>query len=566
MKKYRSLPIGQEDFSRIIDKNVFYIDKTNFIKEWWEDQSIVTLITRPRRFGKTLTMNMVEHFFSIKYANEAQVFQDLDISKDKDMMALQGTYPVIFVSFATVKQKSYNNFITAIKKLFSDLYEKFSYIMQSDYFDKSEKKLYESIRDRTADEVLYQSAIYDLSKYLYRYYGKRVIILCDEYDTPMIEAYTHGYWREAVEFFQVTFHAALKGNEYLERGLLTGITKVTHESLFSDLNNLSVVTTMTERYETSFGFTEEEVFHALDEYELSAQKENVKLWYDGFIFGKKKDIYNPWSIISYLKWKKFEPYWVNTGGTTIIDHLIKNSATDVKEDFEKLLNQESITVIFDESITYEQLNGNANAIFSWLATAGYLKIEKELSNMGMGFFEVKRYEMKLTNLEVRVAIRTLIARWFTTSMEDYTNFVYHLVKTGNLSETQKSAEKVTKCVFSFYDVGKGKDIIEEIERFYHGFILGLLAGVGDDYIVTSNRESGFGRYDVCIEPRNRKEDAVILEFKVFEEADKTLENTARGARKQIEDRAYETDFIKKGFTKVRKYGFGFKGKEVLIIE
>ncbi len=562
LKKNRGIAIGVEEFDRIISRKSFYVDKTHFIKEWWEDDAGVTLITRPRRFGKTLMMSTVECFFSNQHDNSADLFQGLSIENESELMALQGTYPVINISFGSVKQPTYDKFENDMAYIISDLYRVHDYLLQSERLDDGEKAEFTKIKNRMADASEYQRGIENLSYYLHKHFGKRAIILIDEYDTPMIEAYTQGYWREAVEYFKVIFHTAFKGNKYLEKGLLTGITKVTHESLFSDLNNLKVVTPMTRKYEDCFGFTEKEVFAALDEYGLSDKKADVKLWYDGFIFGKQRDIYNPWSIICFLDEQELRPYWVNTGGTGIINHLIKSSSNDVKRDFERLLNQESILVTLDESITYEELKGDSNSIFSWLAIAGYMRMERPVESYAARM----RYEMKLTNMEVREAIRTLIMRWFDGSNGDYTNFLYHLVKTGNLSEAKKAAEYVTRCVFSFYDVGNGDDINDQIERFYHGFILGILAGLNDDYMVHSNRESGFGRYDVCIEPRNNKEDGVILEFKVFEESDKTLETTAKKALTQICDKDYEAELRQRGFTKIRKYGFGFKGKEVFIVE
>ena len=318
----RKISIGKQDYESLITSGCFYVDKTYFIKEWWESQDDVTLITRPRRFGKTLNMSMLEYFFSNKYAGRGDLFEGLSIWNDEKYRQLQGTYPVIFISFAGVKQNNYSDTVKKIKKCIVELYNKYDYIMESDIFNNNEKELYTLIKD-TMDDVTAQGALNTLSNYLSRYYKKKVIILFDEYDTPMQEAYVNGYWEELVGFTRSLLNSTFKTNPYLERAIMTGITRVSKESIFSDLNNLEVVTTLSTKYETAFGFTENEVFNALDEQGLPDEKKTVKKWYDGFIFGKQKDIYNPWSIINFLDKRQYDTYWADSSSNGLINNLVQ---------------------------------------------------------------------------------------------------------------------------------------------------------------------------------------------------------------------------------------------------
>ena len=338
----RTVGIGIQDFAKMITNDCFYVDKTEFIREWWESMDDVTLITRPRRFGKTLNMSMLEQFFSVDYAGHGELFQGLSIWKDEKYRKLQGTYPVISLSFANMKERDYKTTREKMNRLLNNLYVKYLFLKYSDVLTDTDRAFFDRILAVEISDSDATLALYQLSDYLYRYYGKKAIILLDEYDTPMQEAYVGGYWEEIVGFTRSLFNSSFKTNPWLERAVMTGITRVSKESIFSDLNNLEVVTSTSDKYVTSFGFTEEEVFAALEECGLSAEKEKVRHWYDGFIFGKQKDIYNPWSIINFLDKGRYGTYWANTSSNSLVGKLIREGSRAVKEKFEGLLQGETI--------------------------------------------------------------------------------------------------------------------------------------------------------------------------------------------------------------------------------
>ena len=558
--------IGKQDYESLIKSGCFYVDKTYFIKEWWESQDDVTLITRPRRFGKTLNMSMLECFFSNKYAGRGDLFEGLSIWNDEKYRQLQGTYPVIFISFAGVKQNNYLDTVKKIKKCIVELYNKYDYIIKSDIFNNNEKELYALVKD-TMDDVTAQGALNTLSNYLSRYYKKKVIILFDEYDTPMQEAYVNGFWNELVDFIRSLFNSTFKTNPYLERAVMTGITRISKESIFSDLNNLNVITTTNDEYNTSFGFTENEVFAALDEAGLSEKKDDVKLWYDGFTFGKHKDIYNPWSITNFLKEKKLRPYWASTSSNGLVSRLIQTAASEVKQMMEDLISGKDIVVNFDEQIVFGQLDTDESAIWSLLMASGYLKPDTVEYR---GELMEPWYHLSITNLETRSMFYSMFKGWFKVSASNYNAFVGALLK-GSLKEMNGYMNDVALSTFSNFDTGKHPSERTQPERFYHGFVLGLLVELRDIYEVKSNRESGYGRYDVMLIPKNndKKYNAIIIEFKVFDSCDEsTLEDTAKSALRQIEEKNYDAELILLGIPKerIRHYGFAFEGKKVLIIE
>ena len=564
----RTIGIGIQNFDKIREENYFYIDKTDFIREWWESGDDVTLITRPRRFGKTLNMSMLEQFFSVDYKERGDLFEGLSIWKDEKYRRLQGTYPVISLSFARVKERDYLSTKQRICTLIAELYNAHWYLLESNVLKENEKKDYIKITEEKGNmpEVIATSAIHNLSDYLSRYYGKKVIILMDEYDTPMQEAYVNGFWDEIVSFTRSLFNSTFKTNPYLERAIMTGITRVSKESIFSDLNNLQVVTTTSNAYATAFGFTEEEVFDALEECGYSDKKEEVKRWYDGFIFGEQKDIYNPWSILNFLDKGKIDIYWANTSSNSLVGKLIREGDGETKELFEELLRGNVIKCSIDEQIVYNQLDDDVDAVWSLLVASGYLKILSYEALNEISEDEDPQYELTFTNMEVRRMFRGIVKGWFKSAKRDYNEFVKALLK-GDIKAMNVYMNRVALQTFSYFDTGKNPSF-DGPERFYHGFVLGLIVDLAEEYIVTSNRESGFGRYDVVIEPKvAKKNPAFILEFKVYDGDDEeTLSDTVTAALAQIEDKKYEADLIARGILSenIRKYGFAFEGKKVLI--
>ena len=561
----RTVGIGYQNYQEIIEDNAFYIDKTLFIKEWRESLDRVTLITRPRRFGKTLNMSMVEQFFSLDYAGRSDLFENSNIWKEEKFRSLQGKLPVISLSFANVKETTFAAAKTRICQILSDLYNKREFLKDSNILTENDLNYFSRVSEAMT-ETDATISLHKLCDFMQRHYKRKVIILLDEYDTPMQEAYINGYWDEMVSFTRNLFNSTFKTNPFLDRAIMTGITRISKESIFSDLNNLEVITTTSEEYADAFGFTEAEVFAALDEFGLTDKAQEVKLWYDGFTFGRLTDIYNPWSIINYLSKKKAGLYWANTSSNRLIGKLLQEGNREVKKAFEGLLNGHHLITPIDEQIVYDQLDTNEWAIWGLLLASGYLKVVsfesyEEIEND----FDEAKYELDLTNLEVRRMFGQLIKGWFAESRADYNDFIKALLL-NDLKAMNVYMNRVSSEMFSYFDTGK-KPSKQEPERFYHGFVLGLIVVLADRYIITSNRESGFGRYDVMLEPKKQADDAMILEFKVQDtENEAELYDTVKAALEQIDKKDYASNLVAKGILpdKIRKYGFAFCGKKVLI--
>lgn len=504
------ISIGKQNFVSLRENDCFYIDKTDLICKWWESKDEITLITRPRRFGKTLNMSMLNCFFSNQFTGREDLFKGLAVWKKEKYRKMQGTYPVIFLSFAAIKGSNYEDARDGIIMAINEAYSEHRYLLESNELTDGERKCFEEldyyaknpgIKKQVANDTIC-NAVKNLANCLSRYYKKKVIILLDEYDTPMQEAYLYGYWKEFTAFIRSLFNATFKTNPYLERAMMTGITRVSKESVFSDLNNLNVVTTTSTEYETCFGFSEEEVFQALEERGMNNQKKLVKSWYDGFVFGNTHDIYNPWSITNFLDKKQVRPYWADTSSNSMIDELIRKASTDIKEKMEELLQGKEIVVNFDEQIVFEQL-------------------------------------------------------------DNYNQFMKALLS-DDIDAMNYYMNQIIMTTFSYFDVGQN-----EPERFYHGFVLGLIADQTDIYEIQSNRESGFGRYDVMIPKikETKKYPAIIMEFKVRNiKREESLEDTVQTAMTQIKEKCYDAELYDRGLKKeeIHHYGFAFEGKKVLI--
>ena len=502
------ISIGKQNFVSLRENDCFYIDKTDLICKWWESKDEITLITRPRRFGKTLNMSMLNCFFSNQFTGREDLFKGLAVWKKEKYRKMQGTYPVIFLSFAAIKGSNYEDARDGIIMAINEAYSEHRYLLESNELTDGERKCFEEldyyaknpgIKKQVANDTIC-NAVKNLANCLSRYYKKKVIILLDEYDTPMQEAYLYGYWKEFTAFIRSLFNATFKTNPYLERAMMTGITRVSKESVFSDLNNLNVVTTTSTEYETCFGFSEEEVFQALEERGMNNQKKLVKSWYDGFVFGNTHDIYNPWSITNFLDKKQVRPYWADTSSNSMIDELIRKASTDIKEKMEELLQGKEIVVNFDEQIVFEQL-------------------------------------------------------------DNYNQFMKALLS-DDIDAMNYYMNQIIMTTFSYFDVGQN-----EPERFYHGFVLGLIADQTDIYEIRSNRESGFGRYDVMMIPKikeTKKYPAIIMEFKVRNiKREESLEDTVQTALTQIKENCYDAELYDRGLKKeeIHHYGFAFEGKK-----
>ena len=555
----RTVSIGNDDFADLRRYDSFYIDKTDFISKWWNSRDKVTLITRPRRFGKTLNLNMVERFFSNLHDDQEALFGRLAIWQDEEMRKLAGQFPVIFLSFAKIKNNNFTDTRRRLAGIVSEAYSVHRHLLHSEILlDAEKEQVLQGITKIEPEDAA--DALGRLCRFLSIHCGgKKVIILLDEYDTPMQEAYVHGYWDELVDFTRNLFNAAFKTNPYLDRALMTGITRVSRESLFSDLNNLKVITTTSKEFDTSFGFTEQEVFDAMDEFGLS-NKEDVKYWYDGFTFGRTQGLYNPWSITQFLDEDgKLAPYWTNTSSNSLAGKLIREGSADLKKDFETLLSGGTVTARIKEEVVFSELTGNKNSVFSLLMATGYLKPVHADDEI---------YTLALTNYETKRMFEDMVRRWFDKTESQYNDFIKALLL-GDIKWMNTFMNEIALQTFSSFDTGRNPSKTEP-ERFYHGFVLGLMVELKDRYHIRSNRESGFGRYDVMMEPLDTaKNHAILMEFKVYDpDEENSLQDTVQAALQQIDQKKYAQELIDRGFPadRIRSYGFAFEGKKVLIGE
>ena len=548
----QGIGIGISDFKMLRLRNNYFIDKSMYIKDIIDNQSGVVLITRPRRFGKTLNMSMLRYYFDIKEKNNKELFNGLKImEQDEYYTSKLGYYPVIYLTLKDVNDVSHDKMILDLKTAMINMYKEHMYLLDSNKIYDFEKQKIQDILYAREDEVLLKNAVKDLSEYLNRYYERPVILLIDEYDVPIQAAYVEGYYEDAIKFLKTFYGTTFKDNPYLEKAILTGVSRIAKESLFSGMNNFKVYTIMDNEFADDFGITEDEMKKIIKDFNIQDEEKEIKKWYDGYNIGNVEGIYNPWSILNYLTDKELKPYWVNTSSNDLIKRILEKSTT-LKEQMERLLKDEAIEATIDLETIIVGIENKEENIWGLMLQTGYLKVEETVS------LEERRYKVKLPNNEIKDLIRGIIREWFSNKVlgNDLRSILQDLVSL-NLKEFEKKFRVLVEEMFSYMDVGKNT-----AENFYHAFVLGILVGLKDTYYVNSNRESGFGRYDIMLEPKDKNGNSFIMEFKVMENMEeKTIEDTVENAKKQIEEKGYEENLKERGFTNITKMVYAFNGKE-----
>ena len=548
----QGIGIGISDFKMLRLRNNYFIDKSMYIKDIIDNQSGVVLITRPRRFGKTLNMSMLRYYFDIKEKNNKELFNGLKIMEQEEYYTSKlGYYPVIYLTLKDVNDINHDKMILDLKTAMINMYKEHMYLLDSNKIYDFEKQKIQDILYAREDEVLLKNAVKDLSEYLNRYYERPVILLIDEYDVPIQAAYVEGYYEDAIKFLKTFYGTTFKDNPYLEKAILTGVSRIAKESLFSGMNNFKVYTIMDNEFADDFGITEDEMKKIIKDFNIQDEEKEIKKWYDGYKIGNVEGIYNPWSILNYLTDKELKPYWVNTSSNDLIKRILEKSTT-LKEQMERLLKDEAIEATIDLETIIVGIENKEENIWGLMLQTGYLKVEETVS------LEERRYKVKLPNNEIKDLIRGIIREWFSNKVlgNDLRSILQDLVSL-NLKEFEKKFRVLVEEMFSYMDVGKNT-----AENFYHAFVLGMLVGLKDTYYVNSNRESGFGRYDIMLEPKDKNGNSFIMEFKVMENMEeKTIEDTIENAKKQIEEKRYEENLKERGFTNITKMVYAFNGKE-----
>ncbi|KDE69301.1 AAA family ATPase [Fusobacterium necrophorum] len=548
LNQIKGLPNGISDFKILREKNYYYVDKSTLIEELQQEIGKTILFTRPRRFGKTLNMSMLQYFWNIQHAEEnRKLFHGLKIENSPHIMD-QGKYPVIYLSFKDIKERSWEECKKEIKKLLSDLYDKYHFLRES--LNQRDLKYFDDIW-LEKEESSYSNALKDLSKYLCQYYQKKVVILIDEYDTSILSAYEHGYYEEAISFFRTFYSAALKDNEYLQIGIMTGILRVAKEGIFSGLNNLSVYSILDEKYSSYFGLTEKEVREALEYYELDYNIQEVKEWYDGYLFGNT-EMYNPWSIISYMANKKIEAYWIGTSSNALINQMLEKARkeeSDIFQKLESLFQGKSILQQIQKGSDFHDLV-HVEEVWQLFLYSGYLTIEREQEQ---GF-----YQLRIPNKEVYSFFQESFIQKFLGNVTNFSALVIALMQ-KQWARFEEMLQTVMMNSFSYFD------ITMEDEKIYHVFMIGLLSVLQGEYYIHSNKESGFGRYDISMEPRDNKKSGFILEFKLAK-SEEELEKKAKEALEQIESKKYITEMKEREISNILGLGIAFYGKKVKIAQ
>ena len=549
----KAVPVGIEDFERIINEDYYYVDKTQLIEELLINRAPVTLFTRPRRFGKTLNMSMIKYFFDVKNKEEnKKLFENLKIY-NSEYMSEQGKYPVIFISLKDLKGDTWEECLKRLKLFIFDLYAEFEYIREKmNEWDKRkfEKVLYEK------EDADYIMSLKFLSDNLYKYYGEKVIILIDEYDAPIINAFDKGYYNEVVNFFQTFYSSALKTNNSLKYGVLTGITRIIKEGIFSGLNNLYVNTILSRDYSEYFGLLESEVVEMLDYFDMKYKIEEVREWYNGYIFGES-EVYNPWSIVNYVREKEIKAYWANVSGNTLLENMLNHAGESVYEDLKRFTDGESIEKYISDGTTIKSLLSNDDEIWQLLLYSGYLTKDRKQKEIDVTTEYTDVYNLRIPNKEIRKYFGNMfLNRFFGTEVK--TNILMKALEGGDIKKFEKTLGEIMINMLSHFDLDK------EMEKIYQVFMIGLVGFLMGKYEIISNDESGYGRYDLAMIPIKSNEKAYLMEFKISK-TKKGMEESAEKALKQIDEKKYDTKLKARGIKNILKIGIAFYGKEVKVV-
>ena len=549
----KAVPVGIEDFERIINEDYYYVDKTMLIEELLVNRAPVTLFTRPRRFGKTLNMSMLKYFFDVKNKEEnKKLFENLKVS-NSEYMSEQGKYPVIFVSLKDLKADTWEECLKRLKLFIFDLYAEFEYIREKmNEWDKRkfEKVLYEK------EDADYIMSLKFLADSLYKYYGEKVIILIDEYDAPIINAFDKGYYNEAINFFQTFYSSALKTNNSLKYGVLTGITRIIKEGIFSGLNNLKVDTILNKKYSEYFGLLESEVIEMLDYFGMKYKIEEVKEWYNGYLFGES-EVYNPWSIVNYIDNGEIKAYWANVSGNTLLENMLDHAGESVYDDLKRFTDGESIEKYISDGTTIKSLLNNDDEIWQVLLYSGYLTKDEKQKEIDVTSEYTDVYNLRIPNKEIRKYFGNMfLNRFFGTEVK--TNILIKALENGNIKKFEKTLGEIMINMLSHFDLDK------EMEKIYQVFMIGLVGFLMGKYEIISNDESGYGRYDLAMIPIKSNEKAYLMEFKISK-TKKGMEEKAEKALKQIDEKKYDTKLKARGIKNILKIGVAFYGKEVKVV-
>ncbi|WP_411680234.1 AAA family ATPase [Clostridium thailandense] len=554
----KKIPIGVTDFKEILNGNYYLVDKSLLIKEIIDDGSKVILLPRPRRFGKTMNMSMLKYFFEKTDEDNSFLFKDLNIYKYKNIMERQGKYPVIYLTFKDEKYLQWNDCKSGMKFIIGSEFKRHSYLLESNVMDDEEKSIYKDIMNLKAEDIYYHKSLLSLSMYLWKYYNEKTIIFIDEYDVPIQSGYANGYYEEVISFIRNFLSGGLKDNIYLEKGILTGILRVAKESIFSGLNNLSVYSILKNKYSSYFGFSESEIEEIFKYYKVEFKLDKVKSWYNGYVFGDNI-IYNPWSILNYVNnWDEgLQPYWINTSSNDLVKKLITKGGQQIKNELEDLIQNKSISKEINENIEMKEVDKSTENVWSFLLLSGYLKTVNKIRKADGRLV----CELAIPNLEVKYLYNEIIMSWFKESLNnDEFNLMLNSLVKGDIETFDAIfADYVIKS-FSYFDIGY------ESENFYHAFVLGILVALNDKYIIKSNRESGYGRYDIMIIPKDIEKIGIIIEFKkVNKRRKETLDIAAENALAQIKNMNYKQELLELGVKNIIELGIAFEGKDVMVL-